>query len=76
MSDISEEIKNCKDCHDESYSDKYAHYVYLDEKKPTWTCFKHPDYYRPWACITNPQWVLNLQCAGVTDDMKGPKDKE
>lgn len=51
---------NCKDCCDESYPLKYAHYMYFDNQKPTWSCWSHLDTTRKWVGITNPAWGSNL----------------
>ena len=61
MNNISEEIKNCSNCSDESYAQKYAHYVYLDKKIPVWACWNHHDTSRPWIGILNPSWNINLR---------------
>ncbi len=51
--------EECKDCLDETYITKYAHFLYLDEYLPGWTCLEHPDYTREWVCITNPDFYKN-----------------
>ena len=57
----SKDIEGCKSCQDESYPDRHAHYIYLDDKDPKWTCCYHPEFYRKLARITDPQWVINFK---------------
>lgn len=52
---------DCKKCADETYPTMWAHYIYLDEKLPRWTCWSHPDYSRKWGSIINPEWVVNMK---------------
>lgn len=57
-----EQIKNCPNCQDSTYRDKYLHYCYFDKNEPSWSCGKHPNYYRESGCITSPTWIAQLQC--------------
>lgn len=70
MNKMKESIKDCVNCNDLSYPERYLHYVYLDKDDPQFSCGKHPDFSRRWACITNPQLMINLRSSSKTADNK------